>query len=86
MKIVKISAIWCGACLKTNKIWNQFKSSYSFEGIELDYDMDEEEVLPYQPGNVLPVFVFLKNNQEVGRLVGEVSYQDLEQKYLEVGE
>ena len=84
MKIVKISAIWCGACLKTNKGWNQLNNNYSFEGVELDYDIDEEEVLSYQPGNVLPIFVFLKDNQEVGRLVGEVSYQELEQKYLEV--
>ncbi|MBQ6404785.1 MAG: thioredoxin family protein [Bacilli bacterium] len=86
MKIVKISAIWCGACLKTNKNWSQLKKNYSFESVELDYDIDEEEALLYQPGNILPVFVFLKDNQEVGRLIGEVSYQDLEKKYLEVSE
>lgn len=86
MKIVKISAIWCGACLKTNKSWSQLKKNYSFESVELDYDIDEEEALLYQPGNILPVFVFFKDNQEVGRLIGEVSYQDLEKKYLEVSE
>ena len=86
MKIIKISAIWCGACLITNKAWNELKKNYSFEAVELDYDMDEEEVLKYSPGKVLPVFLFFQGNQEVGRLVGEVHYQDLEKKLLEVGE
>ena len=86
MKIVKISAIWCGACLKSNKSWNQLVNNYSFEAIELDYDMDEEEVKEYKPGNILPIFIFLKDNNEVARLVGEVSYLELEQKYLEVGD
>lgn len=86
MKIVKISAIWCGACLITNKSWNQLKKNYSFDFLELDYDMDEEEVENYNPGKVLPVFIFLKDDKEIDRLVGEVSYEELEQKYLEVGE
>ena len=43
MKIVKISAIWCGACLIMNKVWNKLKDK-DIELIELDYDMDEEEV------------------------------------------
>lgn len=86
MKIIKISAIWCGACLITNKSWNQLKKNYSFDFLELDYDMDEEEVEKYNPGKVLPVFIFLKDDKEIDRLVGEVSYEELEQKYLEVGE
>ncbi len=86
MKIVKISAIWCGACLITNKSWNQLKKNYSFDFLELDYDMDEEEVEKYNPGKVLPVFIFLKDDKEIDRLVGEISYEELEQKYLEVGE
>ena len=45
MKIIKISAIWCGACLITNKVWNELKSNYQFDFVEYDYDMDEEEVM-----------------------------------------
>ena len=85
MKIIKISAIWCGACLITNKVWNELKNNYEFESIEYDYDMDEEEVMKLSPGNVLPVFIFYKDNVEVKRLVGEVSYKDLETVLLEVG-
>ena len=85
MKIVKISAIWCGACLITNKVWNELKNNYEFESIEYDYDMDEEEVMKLAPGKVLPVFIFYKDDVEVKRLVGEVSYKDLESTFLEVG-
>ena len=84
MKIIKISAMWCGACLITNKAWKKLQEEYEFEAIELDYDMDEEEVMNYQVGKVLPVFIFFQGDKEVGRLVGEVSYQDLEKKLLEV--
>ena len=85
MKIIKISAIWCGACLITNKVWNELKNNYEFESIEYDYDMDEEEVMKLNPVKVLPVFIFYKDNVEVKRLVGEVSYKDLETVLLEVG-
>ena len=86
MTIIKIGALWCGACLITNKAWNELKKNYHFEAIEYDYDLDEEEVEKYSVGKVLPVFLFYKNNEEVGRLVGEVNYSDLENKLLEVGE
>ena len=85
MKIIKISAIWCGACLITNKVWNELKSNYQFDFVEYDYDMDEEEVMKLSPGKVLPVFIFYKDNVEVKRLVGEVSYSDLDATLLEVG-
>jgi len=78
MKIVKISALWCGACLITNKAWKKLQDEYDFEAIDLDYDLDEEEVQKLSPGNVLPVFLFFRDNREVARLVGEVSYEELE--------
>ena len=34
MKVIKISAIWCGACLITNKVWKQLKEKYSFDALE----------------------------------------------------
>ena len=84
MKIIKISALWCGACLITNKAWKQLQENYTFDAQELDYDLDEEEVLKLSPGKILPVFLFMKDNQEVDRLIGEVSYEELESKLLEV--
>ena len=86
MKIIKIGALWCGACLITNKAWNKLKRNYDYEFVEYDYDLDEEEVEKYSVGKVLPVFLFFKEDVEVGRLTGEISYEDLEKKLLEVGE
>lgn len=86
MKIVKISAIWCGACLIMNKVWNKLKESYDFEAVELDYDMDEEEVAKYNPGEVLPVFIVYEGNNEILRMTGEFSLDDIVNKINEVGE
>ena len=72
MKIVKISAIWCGGCLVMNKIWGNLKKNYpEIEFVTFDYDMDEEEVKKYNVGDILPVFVFYKDNTEVKRINGE---------------
>ena len=86
MKIIKIGALWCGACLITNKAWNLLKKNYDFESEELDIDMNEEEVQNYSIGDVLPVFLFFEGEKEVKRLVGEISYEELEQAVLEVGD
>ena len=84
MKIVKISAIWCGACLIMNKVWNKLKDK-DIELIELDYDMDEEEVKKYNPGDVLPIFIVFNGDIEVLRLTGEFSYDEFISKLKEVG-
>lgn len=85
MKVVKISAIWCGACLIMNKVWNQLKDKYNFEAIELDYDMDEEEVKKYNPGDKLPIFIVFDNDKEVFRMTGEFSVSEFIEKLKEVG-
>jgi len=73
MKIIKIGAIWCGGCLVMSKVWENLKKIYSdIEFMELDYDMDEEEVKKYNVGDILPVFIFYKNEVEVKRIIGEV--------------
>ena len=84
MKIVKISAIWCGACLIMNKVWNKLKDK-DIELIELDYDMDEDEVKKYNPGDILPVFIVFDGEKEVLRLAGEFSYDEFIDKLKEVG-
>lgn len=75
MKVIKITAIWCGSCLIMNKIWKKYEDKY--ETISLDVDMNEEEVEEYNIGNTLPVFVFIDKDKEIGRLVGEHSEEEL---------
>ncbi len=77
MKVVKINAIWCSGCLVMNKIWKNILKNQQIETINLDYDMDEDEVLKYDVGDILPVFIFYKDDKEVRRVVGEVSEEEL---------
>lgn len=71
MKLVKIGALWCTGCLMVNKRLKDIKEEYSnIEFIDLDYDFDE---IKYEVGKVLPVLILEKDGQEVSRLVGEVS-------------
>lgn len=85
MKAVKISAIWCGGCLVMNKVWKKLKDNFDFEFIELDYDMDEDEVKKYNPGEILPVFIFYNGENELLRITGELSYDEMVEKIKEVG-
>lgn len=86
MKVVKINAIWCSGCLVMNKRWKNILKSQTIETINLDYDMDEDEVKKYDVGDVLPVFIFYKDDKEVRRTVGEVSEEELLKIIDEVGD
>ena len=44
MKVVKITALWCSACLIMNKRWDEVLKEKKIETVSLDIDMDEEEV------------------------------------------
>ena len=86
MKIIKINAIWCSACLVMNKIFDEIKKDTDVEIIELDYDMDTESVKQYKPGNILPVIIFLDDkDKEVKRLVGEVKKSKILETIEELG-
>lgn len=77
MRVVKINAVWCSGCLVMNTIWKKILKVHDIETINLDYDMNEEEALSYSPGNILPVFIFYIGDNEVKRIVGEVSYEEM---------
>lgn len=85
MKIIKIGAMWCPACIVTNKFWNDFKNENSdIEFVDLDIDLDEEEANKYEDLDVLPVVIAEIDNKEVKRLVGEHSKQEYEQLIKEI--
>lgn len=79
MKIIKIGAIWCPGCLVMKKVWKNIMNDYSSLNItDLDYDMNSDEVSKYNPGKVLPVVIFFdSNNNELERLIGEQSEDNL---------
>lgn len=77
MKIVKIGALWCPACILTGNSLKKLKDIYNFELEELDYDFDDIE--EYHIGEVLPVVIFIKDGNEVDRLNGEKNYKQIEE-------
>lgn len=86
MKVVKITAIWCSGCLIMNKVWNNILKNKEIETIALDLDMNEEEVNQYNPGDILPVFIFYKNDIEIKRVIGEHSEAEMLKIIDELGD
>lgn len=77
MKLIKISAVWCPACLIMNSRINKITNKLNIPVIEYDYDIDNEIIKKYNIGNILPVII-LEEDKEIDRLVGEHSDKEIE--------
>lgn len=78
MKIVIINAMWCPACINMHKVWTNIKNKYNdIEFINYDYDLDSEIVKDFSLGDILPVMVFIVNDKEVERLIGEKKEEEI---------
>ena len=82
MKVIKITAVWCSACLIMNKRWKEIEKDYDIKTISYDLDFDEDEVKKYEVGEKLPVFIFVEGDKEIGRLIGEKSVEEIKE-YIE---
>lgn len=80
MRVLKFNAIWCSACLVMKKIFKHVENMHpELEFITYDYDIDEDMVEKYNIGTTIPVLIFLdKEGNEVTRIVGEKSYEEIE--------
>ncbi|MCI9084320.1 MAG: thioredoxin family protein [Bacilli bacterium] len=77
MKIIKINAMWCSGCLSMKKIWKEIEKEYpDLNIIEYDYDLNEEEIKPYNIGEVLPVIILQNDKKEI-RLIGEKTKKEI---------
>lgn len=85
MKVIKITALWCSGCIIMNNIWKEVLKKKDIETINLDYDMDEDVVNKYNPGKILPVFIFINNDKEIKRIAGEKSLDEMLNIIDEVG-
>lgn len=78
MQIIKISSLGCTSCIIINNILEKILENYKVHIKELDYDFDE---FSYEIGTTLPVLIFIdENGKELSRLVGEVSYSEIEKE------
>ena len=62
MKIIRISAIWCGSCIGMKNVWNEIVKTNDLDITNYDIDFDSEEVKKYDVGNILPVAIFLDDD------------------------
>lgn len=78
MKIIIINAMWCPGCLISKSIWNEIKLMYpNIEYINYDYDLDEENIIKYNIGEIVPVVIFEKDNIEIKRIIGEKNKKEI---------
>ena len=85
MRVVKIGAMWCPACIVTNKFWKEIKDDFSdIEFVDLDIDMDDEESNKFGNLDILPVVVFEEKNKELKRIIGEHKKDEYENTIKEL--
>ena len=60
-----------------NKIFREITNERDINITSLDIDIDEEEALKYEPGDILPVFIFFVDEREIHRMVGEHSKEEI---------
>ncbi len=85
MKIIRVTALWCMSCLAMKGVWKKvFSSRENLDIIDYDYDDDQSQIESLNIGDVLPVLIIYKNNQEVKRVIGEKSKKELERIMKEI--
>jgi thioredoxin-related protein len=59
-----------------NKVINEIKKEKQINIEELDFDFDD--VSKYNPGTIMPVFIFFdQNGNEIKRLIGEHKKEEI---------
>ncbi len=78
--IVKAFATWCPHCAAMKPIYEQLEQelgkSYTFTEFDIDQFPDLTSLLKI---TALPTFIFMKDEKEGGRIVGETSYDELKE-------
>lgn len=78
MKIIKIGAIWCGSCISMKNKWKDIENIYNLNVVNYDYDLDYDKIKEYNIGSILPVSIFLNDDDtEICRLIGEKNKEDI---------
>lgn len=80
MKVIKIGAVWCNACVVMKPRWKEIESENPWLETEyFDFDIDEERIKDFNlDEGKLPTFIFKdKEGNEFLRLHGEIAKDDL---------
>ena len=69
--MIDFSAVWCGPCQILAPVMETLADRYEGKALVAKVDVDEQQMLAIQYGVMsVPTVLFLKNGEEVGRLVG----------------
>ncbi len=86
MKIVRLTALWCPACIVMHGMWQELEQLYpDIEFIKYDIDIDEDMADYYDNPAILPLIVFYKDDQELLRVNGEKNKKELIKIIEELG-
>ena len=77
MEVTIVSALWCPSCLVLKKHIKRLNKEYDINIRTLDYDFDEEIVKELNVGKVLPVIIVNDGDNEINRLIGEKTYDEI---------
>lgn len=78
--IVEAFATWCPHCTKMRPIYQELEKELGNKYIFSEFDIDEYEDLATQfDVQSLPTFIFIKNQKEVARALGQMSKEELQQ-------
>ncbi len=77
MKVIMITAIWCPSCIIMRSRYDELLKHYNITKIEYDFDDDTAMIAPFKIGSILPVVIFMKDDEEVLRIIGEKSKKEL---------
>lgn len=76
--VIDCYAPWCGPCVRMgpifDKAFHNFNNQCEFGKLEIGQNQEVAEKLNIHS---IPTFVYFKNGQEVGRSVGQKSYNQL---------
>lgn len=81
--IIKAFATWCPHCTKMKPIFQALEKELGAKYMFTEFDTDKSQDLTDQFNiSSLPTFIFIKNKNEVGREIGEMSSAELK-KHIE---
>lgn len=79
--VVDVYAVWCGPCQMMAPIFDKLEQELGEKYTFAKLNVDEARELSIQLGvSSVPTFLFIKNGTVVGKEVGSMSQEDLEDK------
>ena len=82
--ILDVYATWCGPCQQMMPIFEELEKAHGDSYVFAKLNVDEGRELSIKYGvTSVPTFLFIKNNEVVGRETGYMAKEDFEAKIKE---